>query len=252
MVCTTPEKSPSYSFSLQPSQVHVPRPPTRCHLQCCPFQTACPHPSLWDRNMEPHLLPYLWFVWSWWWCPRWTACYFPLYTPPYSVSSQQIWVHILRGKSTGCLLFSTRTTTNSFFSSWTDVFYEQTSSRTLWLKAFSCKPCSSNQVYRTWVEVWNWQESGQSARVCNLCENASRWETRYYFMYGHQTFTSSTIYLIIILTVISKVLFFNVTQRFTNSLAQLSIFLIEFFVGTYYRLSSHARLEAFVIQTNPN
>jgi len=35
-----------YSFSLQPSQVHVPRPPTRCHSQCWPFQTACPHPSL--------------------------------------------------------------------------------------------------------------------------------------------------------------------------------------------------------------
>jgi len=29
---------------------------------------------------------------------------------------------------------------------------------------------------------------------------------------------------------------------------QLSIFLIDLFVGTY-RLSSHARLEAFVIQT---
>ena len=35
MVCTAPQKSPGYSFSLQPSQVHVPRPPTRCHSQCC-------------------------------------------------------------------------------------------------------------------------------------------------------------------------------------------------------------------------
>jgi len=34
----------------------------------------------------------------------------------------------------------------------------------------------------------------------------------------------------------------------TNLLVQLSIFLIDLFVGTY-RLSSHARLEAFVIQT---
>jgi hypothetical protein len=48
--------------------------------------------------------------------------------------------------------------------------------------------------------------------------------------------------LIIFLKVISKVLFFNTT------LVQLSIFLIDLFVGTY-RLSSHARLEAFVIQT---
>ena len=50
------------------------------------------------------------------------------------------------------------------------------------------------------------------------------------------------------LKVISKVLFSNITQRFTISLVQLSIFLIVFFVGTY-RLSSHARLEAFVILT---
>ena len=32
---------------------------------------------------------------------------------------------------------------------------------------------------------------------------------------------------------------------------QLSIFLIDLFVGTY-RMSSHARLEAFVIQTKLN
>ena len=51
--------------------------------------------------------------------------------------------------------------------------------------------------------------------------------------------------------VISKVLFFNITQKFTNLLVQLSIFLIDLFVGTY-RLSSHARLEAFVIQTRLN
>jgi len=36
--------------------------------------------------------------------------------------------------------------------------------------------------------------------------------------------------------------------KHTNLLVQLSIFLIDLFVGTY-RLSSHARLEAFVIQT---
>ena len=60
--------------------------------------------------------------------------------------------------------------------------------------------------------------------------------------------TSSSTYLIIFLKVISKVLFFNVTQKFKILLVQLSIFLINLFVGTY-RLSSHARLEAFVIQT---
>jgi len=60
--------------------------------------------------------------------------------------------------------------------------------------------------------------------------------------------TNSSTYLIIFLKVISKVLFFNITQKFTNSLVQLSIFLIDLFVGTY-RLSSNARLEASVIQT---
>jgi signal transduction histidine kinase len=54
--------------------------------------------------------------------------------------------------------------------------------------------------------------------------------------------------LIMFLKVISKVLCFNITQNF---LVQLSIFLIDLFVGTY-RLSSHARLEAFVIQTKIN
>ena len=63
--------------------------------------------------------------------------------------------------------------------------------------------------------------------------------------------TSSPSYLIIFLKVISKVLFFNIIQKFTNLLVQLSIFLIDFFVGTY-GLSSHAKLEAFVIQTKLN
>jgi len=56
-VCTAPNLDSGYSLSLQPSQAHIPRPPTRCHLQCCPFQTACPYPLLWDRNMEPQVLP---------------------------------------------------------------------------------------------------------------------------------------------------------------------------------------------------
>jgi len=43
----------------------------------------------------------------------------------------------------------------------------------------------------------------------------------------------------------------RIIQKFTNLLVQLSIFLIDFFDRTY-RLSSHARLEAFVIQTKLN
>ena len=77
-------------------------------------------------------------------------------------------------------------------------------------------------------------------------------EICYFLMYGHRTFTAPVqLYLIIFVTVISKVLFFNITQKSTNLLVQLSIFLIYLFVGTY-RLSSHARLEAFVIQAKLN
>ena len=60
---------------------YVPWPPTRCYLQCCPFSTACPHPPLWDCDMEPQVLPCLWFVWSWRWCPKWAACQFSLHDP---------------------------------------------------------------------------------------------------------------------------------------------------------------------------
>jgi hypothetical protein len=50
------------------------------------------------------------------------------------------------------------------------------------------------------------------------------------------------------LKVISKVLFSNITQRFTNSLVHLSIFLIDLFVGTY-RLSSYCQTGGLC---NPN
>jgi hypothetical protein len=64
--------------------------------------------------------------------------------PPYSVSSQEIWVLILRGKSTGCFYFMAPEQQQTLnFSTWTDCFYEQASSRTLWLKAFPCKPCKN-------------------------------------------------------------------------------------------------------------
>ena len=54
MVCTTPEKSPGCSFSLQPSQVHVPRPPTnvihsvarfRLRVHTLRFETATWNPT---------------------------------------------------------------------------------------------------------------------------------------------------------------------------------------------------------------
>ena len=136
-MCTAPPKTSGYSFSLQPSQVHIPRPPTRCHSQCCPLQTACPHISLWDPNMEPQVLPYLWFVWGWW-CPGWTACYFPLHTPPHAqcifagdlspYSQRHRMFQSCRGKSTGCFFFAPEQQQTQFFNM-------------NWLKAFSCKPC---------------------------------------------------------------------------------------------------------------
>ena len=170
MVCTTPKKAlatrspyslPKYMFLDLPRDVirSVARFRLRVHTLA----------SLWDRNMEPHLLPYLWFMWSWWWCPGWTACYFPLHTSPYSVSSQETWAspYFLRQEHRMFLLFCTRTTTNSVFPTWLISFYEQASSRTLWLKAFpcrpwrpfSCKPCN-HCAYRSrgynyiWTRKW--------------------------------------------------------------------------------------------------
>jgi hypothetical protein len=149
MVRTTPKKSPGYSFSLQPCQVmflDLPRdviavlPVLDCvstHFALRP-QHGTPPPSL------PVICVKLMI------CPGWTACYFPLHKPPYNVSSQEIWVLIPRGKSTGCfLLFCTRTTTLYFFY----MNYEQTSSRTLWLKAFSCKPCMRFLGWACYVNI---------------------------------------------------------------------------------------------------
>jgi hypothetical protein len=122
MVCTAPQKGSGYSLSLLPSQEHIPKPPTRCHSQCCPFQTACPHPSLWDRNMEPQVLPYL-LVWGCWW---WTACNFPLHTPPYSVSSQgdmryESLLSEARAEDVSTFLHQNNSKLY-FFSAWTDCF----------------------------------------------------------------------------------------------------------------------------------
>ena len=115
---------------------YVPWPPTRCYLQCCPFSTACPHPPLWDCDMEPQVLPCLWFVWIWRWCPRWAACHFSLHAPSCGFSLQEICVLILRDKSAGRIcLFAPEQQQTPFFLTWI-AFYEQASSRAYWLKAF--------------------------------------------------------------------------------------------------------------------
>jgi len=89
----------------------------------------------------------------------------------------------------------------------------------------------------------------RSARVCNLCENGDSRETRFFSCIGTEHLRHQFIHL-----------FDNISegdikgfvfQHNSNLLVQLSIFLIYLFVGTY-RLSSHARLEAFVIQTKLN
>ena len=117
---------------------------------------------------------------------------------------------------------------------------------------------SSVQDSRTWVEWWNWfiwQESGQECTCLQLCENGDYIQDEKHVIFsciGTEHLRHQFIHLFEnIYEVISKVLFFNITQKFTNLLVQLSIFLIDLFVGTY-RLSSHARLEAFVIQTKLN
>ena len=77
---------------------------------------ACTYPSLWDRDTEPQVLAPLpvtsvrLLMMS-----RMNSMLFPLHTPPYSVSSQEIWVLILRGESTGCFYFFAPATTNSIF-----------------------------------------------------------------------------------------------------------------------------------------
>jgi len=91
----------------------------------------------------------------------------------------------------------------------------------------------------------------RSARVCNLCENGDYIQDEKHVIFScigtehlrHQFYYK---YLIIFLKVMSKVSLFDIT----HSLVQMSIFLIDSFVGIY-RLSSHARLEA-LFQTKLN
>ena len=87
------------------------------------------------------------------------------------------------------------------------------------------------------IDGYNWSENGEISKMRN---------TLFVHLWWAPNICSirSTIYLIMFLTVISKVF-----QHNSNPLVQLSIFLIHFSVGTY-RLSSHARLEAFSSELN--
>ena len=51
---------------------------------------ACSHTWLWDRNMKPQVLPCLWFCVRLMMMSRMDSMLFPLHTPPYSVSLQEI------------------------------------------------------------------------------------------------------------------------------------------------------------------
>ena len=74
----------------------------------------------------------------------------------------------------------------------------------------------------------------RSARVCNLCENGDYIQDEKHVIfhvsvpniYG----TSSSTYLLIFLKVISKVLFFNITQKFTNLLLSTAVNLFDRFI----------------------
>jgi len=92
------------------------------------------------------------------------------------------------------------------------------------------------------------------AHLCTQAQQSTRWERGEWCMSNHDSVQAQRTGLLKMaarVRVCFAPTFFNITQRFTNLLVQLSIFLIDLFVGTY-RLSSHARLEAFVFQTKLN
>ena len=80
--------------------------------------------------------------------------------PPYSVSLQEIWVRIFKGKSAS---------------------YEQASSRTSWLKAFFCNPCKPKarpQNFSTFMQSLQSLQSKPFSQnvqllgcVCKTCKN---------------------------------------------------------------------------------
>ena len=89
----------------------------------------------------------------------------------------------------------------------------------------------------------------RSARVCNFCENGDYIQDEIFSCIGTEHLRHQFIHF-----------FDNISegdikgfvfQHNSDLLVQLLTFLIDLFVGTY-RLSSHARLEAFVNQTKLN
>jgi hypothetical protein len=91
----------------------------------------------------------------------------------------------------------------------------------------------------------------RSARVCNLCDNGDYIQDEKHVIFSctgteHLRHQFTHLFDHISEGDIKGFVFQHNSD--TNLLVQLSIFLIDLFVGTY-RLSSHARLEAFVIRT---
>ena len=59
MVCTTPKKSPRYSFSLQPFQVQFLHLSQRDVIHSVARFRLRVHTLRFNRNMNPQVLPYL-------------------------------------------------------------------------------------------------------------------------------------------------------------------------------------------------
>jgi len=106
-------------------------------MQCCPFSTACPHPPLWDCDMESQVLPCLWFVWSWRWCPKWAACQFSLHDP-HVVFLRRRFASLFSETRVQDVFAFLHQNNNKlhFFLHELIAFYEQASSRAYW--PFSC------------------------------------------------------------------------------------------------------------------
>jgi len=95
------------------------------------------------------------------------------------------------------------------------------------------------------------RSADRSARVCNLCENGDYIQDEQHVIFsciGTGHLRHQFIHLVNNISEGDiKGFVFQHKLEVYKLLVQLSIFLIDLFVGTY-RLSSHARLEAFVIQ----
>jgi len=111
-VRTACTKSFGYPISLKASQVHASWPSSRYRSQCGSFQTSCPHPLHWNRNLEFHLFPYLRLMWGWWWCPGWKTCSISLHASLDGFSLQEVRVLIFH-RQDFLLFYDRKTTKNS-------------------------------------------------------------------------------------------------------------------------------------------